>query len=88
MEDDGILTERQAAMLRDSLSGTPKGRPTQPEMDGRKRWMGRILGGLVLAIVAVFLVLAFGTGGGGDQIQDVAQTLNQPGEYGQMNKSL
>ena len=55
MEDDGILTERQAAMLRDSLSGTPKGRPTQPEMDGRKRWMGRILGGLVLAIVAVFL---------------------------------
>ncbi len=88
MEDDGILTERQAAMLRDSLSGTPKGQPTQPEIDGRKRWMGRILGGLVLAMVAVFLVLAVGTGGGGDQIQDVAQTLNQSGEYGQMNKSL
>jgi len=37
MEDDGILTERQAAMLRDSLSGSPKGQPTQPEIDGRKR---------------------------------------------------
>lgn len=88
MEDDGILTERQAAMLRDSLSSSPRSSSRQPETGGRKRWMGRILGGLVLAIVAVLLVLAVGTGGGGGQIQDVAQTLNQPGEYGQMNKSL
>ncbi len=88
MEEDGILTERQAAMLRDSLSGSPRRESHQPETSGRKRWMGRILGGLVLAIVAVVLVLAVGTGGGGEQIQDVAQTLNQPGEYGQMNKSL
>jgi LemA protein len=38
--------------------------------------------------VAVLIVLALATGGGGDQVRDVAQTLNQPGEYGQMNKSL
>jgi LemA protein len=88
MEDDGVLSERQAAMLRDSLSGRV-GRPSPvPEAGVRKRWTVRILGGLVLAIVAVVLVLAIGTGGGGDQVQNVAQTLNQPGEYGQMNKSL
>lgn len=87
MEDDGVLTERQAAMLRDSLAGNASGGSLQPEISSRKRWMGRILSALVLAIVAVVLVLAVGTGGG-DQIQDVAQTLNQPGEYGQMNKSL
>ena len=89
MEEDGRLTERQAALLRDSLSASPPGGPEAPAAGGRKRWMGRALGGLVLAIVAVVLALAVGTGGGGgDQIQDVAQTLNQPGVYGQMNKSL
>ena len=88
MEADGILSARQAAMLRDSLAGGARGGAPTPEAALRTRWTGRILGGLVLAIVAVVLVLAIGTGGGGDQIQDVAQTLNQPGEYGQMNKSL
>ena len=88
MEQDGRLTERQAALLRDSLSASPRGGPEAPAAGGRKRWMGRVLGGLVLAIVALVLVLALGTGGGGDEVQDVAQTLNQPGVYGQMNKSL
>ena len=88
MEEDGILSARQAALLRDSYSGSPRGESQRPETGGRKRWMGRILGGLVVAVVAVLLVLAVGSGGGGDQIQDVAQTLNQPGEYGQMSKSL
>lgn len=88
MEENGILSERQAAILRDSLSGGPRSEPERPAAGGRKRWLGRALGGLVVAIVAVLLVLAVGSGGGGDQIQDVAQTLNQPGEYGQMSKSL
>lgn len=88
MEHDGILSERQAALLRDSFSGVPRGDAQQSETQGRKRWIGHILGGLVLAIVAVVLVLAIGTGGGGEQIQDVARTLNQPGEFGQMSKSL
>ena len=88
MEEDGILSERQAAMLRDSLAGGARRESRPPEIADRKRWTGPVLGGLVLAVVAVVLVLAVGSGGGGDQVQDVAQTLNQPGEYGQMNKSL
>ncbi|HEX9767805.1 MAG TPA: LemA family protein [Kiloniellales bacterium] len=88
MEEDGILSERQAAMLRDSLAGGAARGSPPPEIGPRRRWTGPVLGGLVLAIVAVVLVLAVGSGGGGDQVQDVAQTLNQPGEYGQMNKSL
>jgi len=88
MADDGILSERQAAMLRDSLSGSAGHGAVPTDLGRRKRWTGHILGGLVLAIAAVLIVLALGTGGGGDQVQDVAQTLNQPGEYGQMNKSL
>jgi LemA protein len=87
MEQDGILSERQAALLRDSFSGGPRGEAQQSEIQGRKRRVGHILGGFVLAIVAVVLVLAVGSGGE-EQIQNVAQTLNQPGEYGQMNKSL
>jgi LemA protein len=87
MEEDGVLSPRQAAMLRDSFAAGPRGEPTRPETGGRKLWIGRILGGLVLAMVALLLVLALGSEGG-DRIQDVAQTLNQPGEYGQMNKSL
>lgn len=89
MEEDGILSERQAAMLRDSLSGSPRSEPQRPESGVRKRWLGRILGGSVLALVlGLLVVLAVGTGGGESHVQDVAQTLNQPGEYGQMNKSL
>ena len=63
MEGDGVLSARQAAMLRDSRAGGAGREPSAPQIGGAKRWTGRILGALVLAIVAVVLALALATGG-------------------------
>jgi LemA protein len=87
MEEDGILNARQAAMLRDSLAagGTP---PPEAPAGGGRHWLGRALGLAVVVLVVGAVVLLIGAGGTGDEVQDVARSLNQPGDYGQMNKSI
>jgi LemA protein len=85
METDGILTAAQAAMLRDSLAdfASVAGGPQALSHRAVPAWAvaaatATVIGGLILTAAL--------SGGDHTAIQDVTQTLNQPGGYGEMNK--
>ncbi len=83
MEEAGLLTPEQAAALRDSL---PKARPEAPAPRQHLPLAAVVVGGLaLLAVVAVVLASLAGDGGA---IQNVAETINQPGGTGEMNRTL
>jgi LemA protein len=87
MEADGILTPSQAAMLRDSI-GALAGRAVErvaPARAGIPWWV--MAAGAAIVVAGVFVVAVL-PGGTQAPVQDVTQTLNQPGGYGEMNKSL
>jgi LemA protein len=86
MERDGIVNPRQAALLRDSLGGRPN--TADPPTAGASPISGAIPIGLTLVIVVLLMAVVLGGTDDGSQVQDVAKTLNQAGEYGQMNKSV
>ena len=88
MEERGVLTPEQGAMLRASLSpmaGSPGG--TTPAPQRRRSIAGWSLAGGALSLVALFIVLASVTPDPA-QIDDVSKTLNQVGGYGEMNRAL
>jgi LemA protein len=87
MEVDGVLTPRQAEMLRSSLAPAQK----QADSAGRRFWTRKrsrlalwtAFGFLALAVVAAAFVT-----GGPREIQDVAATLNEAGGHGEMNRTV
>lgn len=83
MEAEGLISSGQAEMLRGSLSAAPVV-ATQPAR--RANFLPLLL--MVAGAVAVSGLIAFALGTGGDAIQDVTQSLNQPEGYGAMNKTL
>lgn len=87
MEADGILTATQAAMLRDSLGalGTAAGVSAAPSHKVFSAW---ILAAALVILVVGLVVLTAVVGTDQAPIQDVTRTLNEPGGYGEMNKSL
>ncbi len=81
MEADGVLTPGQAEMLRDSLAG-PAGGAGTGARPGRRRLPAWLTWGLPAAL-GLGLAVALGLGGGEPStIQDVTQSLNQPGGHG------
>jgi LemA protein len=88
MQDDGILTPRQAAMLRDSLASGG----TAADGNGttrRRIWNPIWIAVAVIAVVGIaLLALSGGAGVDGNGIQDVTRSLNQPGGHGEMSKPL
>ncbi len=85
MEAEGVLTPSQAEMLRDSLAGSGEGAGARP---GRRRLPAWLTWGLPAAL-GLGLVVALGLGGGEPAaIQDVTQSLNQPGGHGEMNRTF
>lgn len=95
MQADGILTEEQSAMLRDSLEwGTTAttGNTSEEQLRNRntlsKRLPMLIAAATVIAFAAAFYALVIGTGVDPQTPQDVAATMNQPGGIGQMNKGF
>ncbi|MDX1711605.1 MAG: LemA family protein [Rhodovibrionaceae bacterium] len=84
MLSSGTITERQAEMLRDSLSRGAGSVQAGPPRRRGHRW-AVALGLVVFLAAAAWLILA---GQGPDGVQDVSETLNQPGEIGAMNKNL
>ncbi len=94
MEAEGVLDPAQAEMLRASLAGPefgPGGENAATEHRlGRRRWPDWACWGLLglLGLLGLGLAAALATGGGPAAVQDVTQSLNQPGGHGEMNRTL
>jgi LemA protein len=87
MEERGVVTPEQAAMLRASLStAAPVGGPVAPPPRRARMTAGLFAAG-ALAVVAAVVILASITPEAA-RVDDVSQTINQVGGYGQMNRSL
>ncbi|MGI9462908.1 MAG: LemA family protein, partial [Aestuariivirgaceae bacterium] len=85
MSDDGLLSDKQAQMLRDSLAGR-SGQDAVPH-SGVARV--RVIFLALAAVAAIVAIVMLATGGGGPEaIQDVSETLNQPGGHGEMNRTF
>lgn len=85
MEADGVLSPQQAEVLRASLA-------RQPSLEPRRRFWtperGRIVLWTISGLLAVGLLAAMLLAGGPGDVQDVAETLNQPGAQGEMNRTI
>jgi len=85
MQADGVLTPRQAEMLRASLA------PRRGPEAKRRFWTaarGRIVLWLLAGLFVTGLAASLLFAGGSTEVQDVAQTLNQPGGHGEMNRTV
>ena len=87
MEERGVLTAEQAAMLRASLSTAGPAVAAAPPSRSRGRWITWAVA--AAAAVLVVLVLMLGSNEPGPApIDDVSKMLNQPGGYGEMSRPL
>lgn len=92
MADEGLLNPAQAEMLRASLAGPGlepgEGGGAAGRPPGRRPWPNWLSWGL-LGLLGLILAAALATGGGApSEVQDVTQGLNQPGGYGEMNRTF
>jgi LemA protein len=85
MEEEGTISPSQAAMLRDSLGPAAGAGEVPAGSRAWAKWAPTVLGMLAAAIAILWLALP-GTDSG--VVQDVAESLNQPGGHGEMNRSL
>jgi LemA protein len=89
MRAEGLLTDAQAEALEASLSPLVQGRSRPPQ---RAAWLVNLIVLVCVAGVVLMLALAvtsgFGDGPAGTEIQSVAQTLNNPGGTGAMNRTF
>ncbi|WP_301102984.1 LemA family protein [Propionivibrio sp.] len=83
MQSEGLINDRQADLLRSAVQGPASASPA-PEPHPA-RWLLPILAAVILLILAVMLLSA---GTETEAIQDIAQTLNQPGSTAHMNRNL
>ena len=84
MSDEGLIDERQAEMLRDSFRGLHGVEPVPHSSVARVR-------GLFLAaatILAVVIIVMLAGGPNPEVVQNVSETLNQPGGHGAMNRTI
>ena len=87
MEVEGLITAAQADGLRQGIAAQA-GRPTAAAGEPRRPgWLvpAILAGGIVVAAVTAILVVS---GGEIAEVQNVAETLNQPEAVGTMNRSL
>lgn len=83
MEAEGTLSQRQAQMLRASLARRPV-----PERLSPMRLQTRHLAWAAGGLAAAGLFAAMLVGGDAGEVQDVADTLNQAGGHGEMNRTV
>jgi LemA protein len=86
MEADGLISPRQAEMLRASMSaGVSRQDAAPPRRAPGRVWL--IVGLVAAAVLAATLVM-LQPAGGPAEVQDVSEMLNQPDGVGAMNRSL
>lgn len=88
MEADGILTPSQAALLRESVAPPGAGAEDKPGGPRRRPWPTIAVAGLLILVGLGLLIAAATIGGGPSAVQDVTETLNQPGGHGEMNRTF
>lgn len=86
MEDEGILSAEQADLLRQSYRSFDKADAETPHSAPRRNHL-YVAAAVASLIVIAFLFFSWG-GAEGPAIQDVSRSLNQPGGFGEMNKSV
>lgn len=86
MEDEGVLSSEQAAMLRQSFESfqSVEAGESGPAL---RRYLPYVGIAIVALAIIVYLIFPFEDADVGT-IQDVSRSLNQPGGYGEMNKSV
>ncbi len=83
MQSEGLIDDRQAELLRSAFQGAASDPPDKPSRFSR--WLLTILITIILALVAA---LAFSSGSDPETLQNISQTLNQPGSTGNLSVSL
>ena len=86
MEDEGVLSAEQADMLRQSFKSFERAGADALPPAHRRNWPSFALAAAGFAFLAYLLVSWSGADNGA--IQDVTRSLNQPGGFGEMNKSV
>ena len=86
MEADGLITPRQADMLRASMAAGASRSQAQPQR--RSPGLMWLAAALVLATALVVVAMVFQPAAGPLEVQDVSDILNQPDGVGAMNRSL
>lgn len=87
MERDGVITAQQADMLRKSLGRAETHSPGGPARDHSHRRVKMLLIALLVLVIGGVIVILIASGGA-EGVDTVSDVLNQPGEYGDMNRSL
>ncbi|WP_438971035.1 LemA family protein [Methylophaga sp.] len=86
MVRSGALTEEQASKFRSSVSQSP---PEKKIFSKQKRLpVGILLGAFLITSVALIFMSGSGGEQGGEVVQNVAESMNQQGVNGVMNKSF
>lgn len=83
MQSEGLIDDRQAELLRSAIQGAASEPPDKPTRFSR--WLLTILIAIILVLVAA---VVFSSGSDPETIQNISQTLNQPGSTGNMNRNL
>jgi LemA protein len=86
MEADGLITAKQADMLRASMAaGASRSQAARLRRSPGLMWLAA---GLILATSLVVVAVVFQPAAGPLEVQDVSDILNQPDGVGAMNRSL
>jgi LemA protein len=80
---EGLISERQADLLRSAVQGAA----TEPTA-ATPRPAQHLLPILITVALVILIVILFSSGSQPEAIQDISQTLNQPGSTGNMNRNL
>ncbi len=90
MQAEGLINAAQAEGLRQGIAAQAGNGTAVAERPRRRGWIvaASLAGGIVVVVLAVLLFGGMEIAGELEEVQNVAETLNQPEAVGTMNRSL